>query len=797
MKAIADIIIVELVAKTDNYRRDMDRAASETQERAAEVEKSVSGLSGMASSVMEKLGVSATDLAKMALQAFADMVKSGIDYTVTLGKVSEQIGISTTRLQELRYAAGQFGVDGAALDSALQGLSKTIGEASTGSAEHQKIFSALGLSYKDAQGNIKDTGAMMPEIADALSRVTNVAQRNMIGTKLFGDAWKDVAPMLAGGSAKINALSGAAHELGLVISPEHIKDMSEAEQKYNALKTVMSAQIAGIVARNADSILALVETLSAFIDMVGKAIQGYRNFKNTLAGKVVMNLPLLALPGVGPAMGLWKYATGNKTKQAGWATRGSEAGETIAGFSPGIDLSGLNAKDGGGAAPRSFGGGAVPRNLGGGGGFGGGESAKNQRLRDEEEFASKIRSMEMTILGLLEESAKTEDERLALKLQQIELERQEFEAGIALNVKLKEMDGKEAEALTIRNQTITDMKKEAAIRASNAAKAKEQKEAEAKDKARADLVRKAQQEYDDVMLQSKIDEAKNRKERFALEKERIDILADRQIADAQAAADDKDANEADKKARADALKLQIDRIEFLRAQQTKEAEEKSEKSPLQIYFDGLDMTPEEMNDQFENIAVKGLQQLNDGLVDAIMNSKSLGDMFGKIAKQILADLVRIAVQQMIIMPLLEALGMKGKGTDGGIANGGGSGASGFLKALGNLFGGIFGGLFGKGGKATGGPAIGMTLVGENGPEIVNFGGRPNWVTAAQNIPKLSAAGGGQGVSGVIRVELAGDIDARIVSVSGPVAVQVTRAASGQIIEGAVNETIRRANRPRM
>jgi hypothetical protein len=60
-------------------------------------------------------------------------------------------------------------------------------------------------------------------------------------------------------------------------------------------------------------------------------------------------------------------------------------------------------------------------------------------------------------------------------------------------------------------------------------------------------------------------------------------------------------------------------------------------------------------------------------------------------------------------------------------------------------GGLLGGLFGfgarllGGGKATGGPARGLTLVGEQGPELVNLGAMANVMTA--NMTRMALAGG--------------------------------------------------------
>ncbi|WP_034157928.1 hypothetical protein [Sphingomonas sp. ERG5] len=135
-------------------------------------------------------------------------------------------------------------------------------------------------------------------------------------------------------------------------------------------------------------------------------------------------------------------------------------------------------------------------------------------------------------------------------------------------------------------------------------------------------------------------------------------------------------------------------------------------SPLERYRREVQGVGNNINDELEGVAVNGLEKLSDGLGDVIMNAKSLGDVFKDVAKQIIAQLVQIAVQQVLIKPLLEALG--GSGGGGGLSIGGGSGGGGLgglFSSLGNLFAGMFadGGLI---------PNGSFGIVGEAGPEPI-------------------------------------------------------------------------------
>ncbi len=61
---------------------------------------------------------------------------------------------------------------------------------------------------------------------------------------------------------------------------------------------------------------------------------------------------------------------------------------------------------------------------------------------------------------------------------------------------------------------------------------------------------------------------------------------------------------------------------------------------LQRYLRELD-APDKINAAMDRIKIEGLDSLNDGIVDAIMGAKSLGDVFDDVADQIIADLLRI------------------------------------------------------------------------------------------------------------------------------------------------------------
>lgn len=177
----------------------------------------------------------------------------------------------------------------------------------------------------------------------------------------------------------------------------------------------------------------------------------------------------------------------------------------------------------------------------------------------------------------------------------------------------------------------------------------------------------------------------------------------------------------------------------------------------------------------EEAVVRQLRAVNDGITDALTSQLGIKNKFVK-------DMFSIFLDQVVFKPLAEAL-----------QNGGaGGGIGGFL---GSVFGSIFG-------RASGGynAPYSVTRVNEHagGVELLRMGSQGGEVIPLGRVNQTaSQPGGGQSGIATVRLELSGDIDARIARVSGPVAVEVVRASAPTIIEGAVGETFRRSGRPKM
>lgn len=213
--------------------------------------------------------------------------KRALEYASSLGEVAQQLGITTKDLQEYRYAASQAGVSQEEMDKGLAKLTRTIGEAKAGSKAQVAVFRELGLSIEDANGRVYTAGEMIPKIADALEKIKDPASRARIEVDLFGKAGQKLDTLLSGGSKAINNLRDAAQRLGLVLSDEQIQKADETADRLADVKQVLEANIAGVVADNAQAILTLANALAQAAAQSAKFAVEYPKAAGLLAGAAI------------------------------------------------------------------------------------------------------------------------------------------------------------------------------------------------------------------------------------------------------------------------------------------------------------------------------------------------------------------------------------------------------------------------------------------------------------------------------------------------------------------------------
>lgn len=733
-------VIVEIRGDIDRLRSDMRTATGVIDNTLTKVERSTSRMStALGSGLSAAKGAAIGFISAISVDAIIRATTASLEYASSLGETAQQLGVSTAALQEYRYAATQVGLSAEEMDMALSQLTRRIGEAQAGTKAQAEAFAQLGISVDGLT-----TADAIPAIAEALSKIESPARRAAIEMDLFGRSGQKLETLLADGAAGVNALREAAHRLGIVLTDEMIAKADEASDRLSEMSLVLKSQLAATVADNAQGLISFANGLAYIAQKSIEATAAFGQFMDRIANEPIIQIrnsnqdslnvnPLLPN---GMSHRQWLRSMGAGSARPTATMPGGAAMPSVGG--------GGGASTGGGAS------GPDPR------------EAARRRAQAAAAFADDIGRSRVELLQAQADLTDSTNARYLAEVARMEEDRAAYARRLSLDEDLTQAQ---------RNQLLAaydlvDERKKAVAEQTRFNGLAELDAQVAQDT----LARRREQ------LEMQADMADNATDRLAAEYRLIDLAQEEERARLELILATKATSSAEY-AIAEARMAELNRVGADR----RDAAARQYETPAQRFMRELNRSSGAINEDLENIAVNGLNSLNDGIADAIMGAENLGDVFKGVANSIIRDLIRIAVQQQIVQPLANSL----FGGSGGKKGGGG----GIFAALGSLF-----------GRASGGYVAPGQMVRVN--EAGGAGRVEGWQPAGSGkvIPlgqmnAMAAKAGNSGGVVTVRLDLSGDIDARITSRSADVAVEVVKAAAPSLVNAAKQATINTLTRP--
>lgn len=731
---------VTLGIDTAAFETGSKRAADTAKRNATQIEKSYSSA---ADGVKTSMGTLA---AALSIGAIVAASKRALDYASALGETSQQLGVTVRDLQVYRYAATQAGQSQEEMDRSLGKLTLNLGEAANGSKAQAGAFRELGIAVTDANGRIYTAGEVLPRIAEALSKIKDPAARARLEFELLGKMGQKLDPLLTGGAKGIKAYADEAEKAGLILSDELATGADNAADKLSKLQQQLETRLARLVSAHAEEFAHLAEQLLAAADAALKFAAAYPTAIGVLGGAAV-GARVAGAPGamVGALGGIVGAAYSNLhptdpsnlsnaelTKQMREATQGMRAYKAgaAAGDSAAIAeyrdrekrAKALNDE----AAKRIAGGrskkpgpvvgdGALPTiKSGATHAAKAAHAPRDNSEAEEERFARELANINDDILQIKAEFVTDLRTQAQLQHERVAKDQAQFESDVDSRVAQKKLTD-------LQGQALKDAE----------AKKVEQQNRAINWRLDDDLTREELRVRDDSLnLQAdlkrgELAEAETQAERRKLQLELLDIEYQRQRAALEAVK----ALHTTTDAEYQTAQARLDQLDTLKSHDVAQTLDATA-GPMEAFGKQLHRTAGQISEDFQQIEVDGIKSLNDGLIDAILNSRNLGDVFSSVAKQILADLIKIGLQAA-------ESSFFGKGSGGG----GGGGIGGLLSGLLGVF----------GGKSV----------------------------AAKNAASFSLPGFADG--GAIRVRGNHGIDTNLMSINGEPAARVNRGENIEIV----------------
>lgn len=243
--------------------------------------RSLTNVSDQVAGAAKKLALPFTLAAGAVGFSLSQMMSKFVSVGDGIDKTSLRVGVSAERLQSLRYAANLSGASADTLDKSMAKLNENMAKAAAGKNEElASLFKKLGISLKDANGNLRNAADVMPQFADAIQRNTDAGLRARMMIAAFGEEGQKLVPMLEGGSGALQEMEDRAKRLGLVMSGDDVKAaaalgdrFSELGMVFDSFGNTLSAKIAPVLTPIIDDLVEFIaKNKEAFAGRVSQAV---------------------------------------------------------------------------------------------------------------------------------------------------------------------------------------------------------------------------------------------------------------------------------------------------------------------------------------------------------------------------------------------------------------------------------------------------------------------------------------------------------------------------------------------
>lgn len=236
-------------------------AQDKTQAAFNSVNKSMAGLNKAAVSLKAAFATIAT---AATLSSLMTGLQGAVDRASKFVETAQKIGTTTEFLSGVGYAAKLAGVEFDQLEKGLIKLSRAMDSASSDAKSGIAFdFKRLGITFREANGDLKSTETVFMEIADRIAGYSDGMRKAAVAQAIFGKSGADLIPLLNQGSDGIRKMIDEADRLGVVFSTESAQALESFGDEMDKI-TFAGEGFANIFAAN------VIPAIATFLERIGQ-----------------------------------------------------------------------------------------------------------------------------------------------------------------------------------------------------------------------------------------------------------------------------------------------------------------------------------------------------------------------------------------------------------------------------------------------------------------------------------------------------------------------------------------------
>lgn len=268
---------------TEAALKKATKAQAEFNVQAEQAKAALDGVSSKAQMVADKTKALSSAAAGLLVAIGGAAVKSAA-WADDLNTLSKQTGITTEDLQKMQYASDLVDVSVEDIAGSMSKMRKAMVSTST---DTQAAFARIGVSTRDATGQLRDSSDVFYQVLEGLGRVGNETERDTLAMQIFGRSADQLAGIIDDGGASLKALGDEAANLGLILDQDTLDAMNRVNDSIDRLKAQAKGEFAKAGA-------AALEALTPAIEGIVSALAKVLEFIGNLSPEVIQIITVIA-----------------------------------------------------------------------------------------------------------------------------------------------------------------------------------------------------------------------------------------------------------------------------------------------------------------------------------------------------------------------------------------------------------------------------------------------------------------------------------------------------------------------
>lgn len=258
--ALAESQLNTFEKQAEDAKRDLDNLGNEADQTGNDFDELGRDAQNSAKQVGDGFNTTAINMSSImnVVSQIGNVIQSAIQGAINLGKKiagiindyydavdeintnSAKYGISTDTYQKWKYASEIIDVSAETMGAALGKLEKQIGKS-------PEKFEELGISIRTASGAYRDSEDIFYDAVDALGKIDNETEADILANELFGKSFQELKPLIDAGTGSLKELGEQAEQRGAIMTPEELETMQRAKDALDGVRAQLAVALAPVI----------------------------------------------------------------------------------------------------------------------------------------------------------------------------------------------------------------------------------------------------------------------------------------------------------------------------------------------------------------------------------------------------------------------------------------------------------------------------------------------------------------------------------------------------------------------